>query len=40
MSMFQKSVLKDIKQDDSLVALRWAEYQKYLEKIDFIKNVK
>jgi len=40
MPMFQKSVLNAIKQDESLVALRWAEYQKYLEKIDFIKNVK
>jgi hypothetical protein len=31
--MFQKSVLNSIKQDDGLVALRWAEYQKYLEKM-------
>ena len=40
MSMFQKSVLKNIRQDESVVALRWAEYQKYLDKIDFIKEVK
>lgn len=38
--MFQKSVLSNISQDESLVALRWAEYQKYLDKIDFIKTVK
>ncbi len=38
--MFQKSVLKNTSQDESQVALRWAEYQKYLAKIDFIKTVK
>ena len=38
--MFQKSVLNSISQDESKVALRWAEYQKYLSKIDFIKSVK
>jgi len=38
--MFQKSVLNAIKQDESIIATRWAEYQKYLEKIDFIKTVK
>ncbi|MCF6309440.1 MAG: N-6 DNA methylase [Sulfurimonas sp.] len=38
--MFQKSVLNSIKQDEGLIALRWAEYQKYLDKIDFIKTVK
>ncbi len=40
MSIFQKSVLKNVSQDESIVALRWAEYQKYLEKLDFIKTVK
>ncbi|OIP53217.1 MAG: hypothetical protein AUK54_09505, partial [Helicobacteraceae bacterium CG2_30_36_10] len=40
MSMFQKSVLKSISQDESLVAQRWAEFQKYLAKVDFIKSVK
>ena len=38
--MFQKSVLKNASQDESIVALRWAEYQKYLEKLDFITTVK
>ena len=40
MTMFQKSVLTNAPQDESLVALRWAEFQKYLEKIDFVKTVK
>ena len=40
MSMFQKSVLKNTSQDESLVATRWVEYQKYLTKIDYIKKVK
>jgi len=40
MSMFQKSVLKSISQDESVVALGWAKYQEYLAKIDFIKKVK
>ena len=40
MSIFQKSVLKNASQDESKVALRWAEYQKYLEKIDFIRTFK
>ena len=38
--MFQKSVLKNASQDESIVALRWAEYQKYLEKLDYIETVK
>ncbi|HUH43460.1 MAG TPA: hypothetical protein VLZ29_10095 [Sulfurimonas sp.] len=40
MSIFQKSVLKSFKQDESKIAIRWAEFQKYLSKIDFIKTVK
>jgi len=40
MSMFQTSVLKNIHQDESVVALRWAEYQKYVSKIEFIRTVK
>jgi len=40
MSMFQNSVLKSFSQDEALVAVRFAEYQKYKEKIDFIKGVK
>ncbi len=38
--MFQKSVLKNYKQDESLVALRWAKYQNYLAKADAIKEFK
>ena len=38
--MFQKSVLNSIKQDESLVALRWTEYQKFLTKVEYIKTVK
>ncbi|MDN5100351.1 N-6 DNA methylase [Aliarcobacter butzleri] len=38
--MFQKSVLNSIKQDESLIALRWAEYQKFLTKVEYIKTVK
>jgi len=40
MSMFQKSVLKSIRQDEKLIADRWASYQNYLEKINFVKKVK
>ena len=40
MSIFQNSVLKNTSQDESIVALRWAKYQEYLAKIDFIKKVK
>ncbi len=40
MAIFQKSVLNSIKIDESLVALRWANFQNYLSKIDFIKTVK
>ena len=40
MSIFQKSVLKSVRQDESVVAIRWAEYQKYLDKLDYIKEVK
>lgn len=38
--MFQKSVLKSISQDESLVALRWAKYQDYLSKVEAIKGFK
>ena len=38
--MFQKSILKNFSQDEGLVALRWAKFQKYLAKIDFLKTVK
>ncbi len=40
MSIFQKSVLQSIKQDESLVALRWAKYQDYLSKVEAIKSFK
>lgn len=33
MSMFQKSVINSIKQDESLVALRWAKFQEFLVKV-------
>ncbi|MDY3204632.1 MAG: N-6 DNA methylase [Arcobacter sp.] len=40
MSMFQKSVINSIKQDESLVALCWAKFQEFLAKVDYIKTVK
>jgi len=39
-SLFQKSVLKNASQEESKVALGWAEYQKFKEKIEFIRTVK
>lgn len=32
MKLFQNKILNSIKQDESIVATRWAEYQKYLAK--------
>ena len=40
MPIFQTSILKNIKQDEALIASRWAAYQNYLSKTDFIKTVK
>jgi len=40
MSLISPSVLKTYTQDESLVAPRWAAYQNYLAKTDFIKTVK
>ncbi|MDY0180347.1 Eco57I restriction-modification methylase domain-containing protein [Aliarcobacter skirrowii] len=40
MSIFQKTVLKSINQDESLIALRWASFQKFLAKVEYIKTVK
>jgi hypothetical protein len=40
LAIFQPSVLKNFPQDESLVALRWAEYQKFLAKVEHIKTVK
>jgi type I restriction-modification system DNA methylase subunit len=38
--MFQQSVLKSISQDESIVALRWAKFQEFLAKKEFIQSVK
>ncbi|MDN5377291.1 MAG: hypothetical protein PWQ42_587, partial [Sulfurospirillum sp.] len=38
--MFQNSILQNVSQDESLVALRWANYQSYKAKLDFLKTVK
>lgn len=40
MALFQKSVLNTFPHDESKVALRWAEYQKFLAKVDAIKGFK
>lgn len=40
LALFQKSVLNTFSQDESKVALRWAEYQKFLAKVDGIKGFK
>lgn len=40
MSMFQKSIINSVKQDEAKVALRWASFQKFLAKIEYIKTVK
>jgi len=40
LSLFQKSILNSSKQDESLIASRWAEYQKYLAKVEAIKDFK
>lgn len=40
MSMFQKSIINSAKQDETKVALRWASFQKFLEKVEYIKTVK
>ena len=40
MSIFQKSVLKTFKQDEKLVASRWAAFQNYKTKIEAIKDFK
>ncbi|MDO8454820.1 MAG: hypothetical protein Q7S59_09645 [Sulfurimonas sp.] len=36
MALFQKSVLISFKQDESLIAQRWAKYQNYLTKVEAI----
>ncbi|WP_066408678.1 Eco57I restriction-modification methylase domain-containing protein [Aliarcobacter skirrowii] len=40
MSIFQNSVLKTFKQDEKLVALRWAAFQNYKAKVEAIKDFK
>jgi len=40
MQLFQSSIFKSINQDEALVATRWAEYQKYLAKMEYIEDVK
>jgi type I restriction-modification system DNA methylase subunit len=40
LALFQKSIVHSIKQDERLIATRWAAFQNYLTKIDFIKTVK
>jgi len=40
--MFQKSVLNEFLKikDESLIAIRWTNYQAYLKKIDYIRTIK
>jgi type I restriction-modification system DNA methylase subunit len=38
--IFQPSVLKNFPQNESKIAQRWASYQEYVAKIEFIKSVK
>lgn len=40
MSIFQNSVLKTFKQDEKLVAQRWAAFQNYKAKVEAIKDFK
>lgn len=40
LSIFQKSILNSIKQDESLIALRWNNFQNYVAKIDAIRGFK
>jgi hypothetical protein len=40
LQIFQPTVLKNFKQDENLVKSRWISYQKFFEKIDFVKKVK
>jgi len=40
LSIFQTSILKSTTQDESKIAQRWAKFQNYLAKIEFVKDVK
>jgi len=39
-SLFQKSILENYKQDESKIALRWSKFQNFLAKLEFVKSVK
>ncbi|MFK5976411.1 MAG: N-6 DNA methylase [Sulfurovum sp.] len=38
--MFQNSVINNIKQDESLIAIRWASFQNFLSKVEAIREFK
>lgn len=40
MAIFTASILKSTTQDESKIAQRWAAYQNFLAKTEFIKTVK
>ena len=40
MALFQATILKNIKQDETLIASRWVSFQKYLSKVDGIRDFK
>lgn len=40
MAIFTASILKSTTQDESKIAPRWAAYQNFLAKTEFIKTVK
>ncbi len=40
MALFQKSILNSVKQDESLIASRWSNFQNYLAKVDAIRDFK
>jgi hypothetical protein len=40
LAIFTKSLIKNKKQDEKLLAKRWLEYQKYKEKSEYIKTLK
>ncbi len=40
MSLFKQAILKNNKQDENLIAKRWAKFLEFKSKIEFIKSVK
>ncbi|OHE07479.1 MAG: hypothetical protein A2513_00475 [Sulfurimonas sp. RIFOXYD12_FULL_33_39] len=40
MSLLQASILKTYKQDEALIAKRWAKFQEFLSKVEYIKTQK